>query len=91
MPLPLAFLFGVIEGYVAALGSTDADGVFDGDDEDTSVADFSGLCSLDDGLYRFLCILVAYDNRDKYSFDGAGVIDYATICLLYTSDAADEQ
>ena len=46
----------------------------------------------------FLGILVAYDNRDQNSFNGAGVINYATvdtslpcfsnasyICLLYTS------
>ena len=59
------FLFGVVEGYVTAFGSADADGILDGDDEDTSVAYFSGLRGLDDGLYRFLGILVAYDNRDK--------------------------
>ena len=75
----LTFLFCIVEGYVTTFGSAYPDSVFDRNDEDTSVTDFSGLCSFDDSLHCFLGIFVAYDNRDQNSFNGAGVIYYATV------------
>ena len=60
----LSFLFGIVEGDVATFGGADADSVFYGDDEDTPVSDFSGLCGSDDGLYGLFGILVAYHDRD---------------------------
>ena len=58
-------MFSVVEGNVSPLSGADADGILDGDDEDTSVAYLAGLCSLDDGFYGLLGILVAYDDGDE--------------------------
>ena len=75
----LSFLFGIVEGDVATFGGADADSVFYGDNEDTSVTDFSGLCGFDDSLYCLFCVFVAYYDRDEDSLDGTGVVQYTTI------------
>ena len=64
----LSFLFGIVEGDVTPFSCADANGVFDGNDEDTAVADFAGLCCFDNSLYCLFHILVAYNNRDKDAF-----------------------
>ena len=50
-----------------------------GDDEDTSVADFTGLCRFDDGLYGLFRILVAHHDGDKDALDGTGVVHDTTV------------
>ena len=76
---PLSFLFGIVECDVASLCSTYAYGILNGDDEDTSVADFTGLCRFDDGLYGLFRILVAHHDGDKDALDGTGVVHDTTV------------
>ena len=75
----LSFLFGIIEGNVTPFSGADADSVFNGDDEDTAVADFAGLCGFDDSLYCLFCVFIAYNDRDEDTFDGTGVVQYTTV------------
>ena len=70
----------------------------EGDVNRDGVIDMTDACLV---LYSYTCLLAGndvsdipyYDNIVKYGdMDGNGYVDHidATICLLYTSDAADE-
>ena len=56
-----------------------ADGIFNGDDENTSVAYLAGMRRLDDGLHCFLHILFAHHDGNQDSFNRTGIIHHATV------------
>src|SRR5438105_13627926 len=84
--------YRALDGLLAGFIGADADGVFDGADENFSVADFSGFGGFDDGLDRFGSAAVG-DNDFDFDFgeeiDGvfAAAIDFGVAFL--TAEAFD--
>lgn len=70
----LSFLFGIVESNITPFSCTDADGVFDENDEDMAVAGFAGPCCFGNNLYCLFHTLAAYNNGDKGAFDGTDII-----------------
>lgn len=46
----LFLLFCIVQGNISTFSCTDADGIFNGYDEDTSVTDLAGMSSLENGM-----------------------------------------
>lgn len=75
----LFLLFCIVQGNISTFSCTDADGIFNGYDEDTSVTDLAGMSSLENGMNGFVHILFADYNGNQDSLNGTGVINHSTV------------
>ena len=77
--LHLFFQFSVVKRNVTPLTRADSDGVIYRDDEDASIAYFTCPCSLHDGFYGLVHILVAHHNGEHDALYGACVVHHSPV------------